>query len=233
MSTSIIKDRKLEIVHSQYELISKVTLLQLAILRKLFAGPFDDDLFEEAQTNEDVIDRLEIRIREEVAYTIYMFAPKAEDLRRIIAYPDMTTNLERIGDMVMNCVYITRDIDFTSDCMHEYSQRLLKMLDDATEMIRTAILSFSTMDTEAAHGVITADDNIDRQQDEIIDLLAKHYTEREPTEELIRRVLKIQTVVHNLERCGDSATNLAESTIYLVEGTDVRHESYKINEEKQ
>lgn len=76
MSTSIIKDRKLEIVHSQYELISKVTLLQLAILRKLFAGPFDEELFEEADTNEHVIDRLEIRIREEVAYTIYMLPPR-------------------------------------------------------------------------------------------------------------------------------------------------------------
>jgi len=224
MSTSIIKDRKLEIVHSQYELISKVTLLQLAILRKLFAGPFDEELFEEADTNEHVIDRLEIRIREEVAYTIYMFAPKAEDLRRIIAYPDLTTNLERVGDMVMNGVYIARDLDFTSDFMHEYSRRLLQMLDDTTEMIRSAIISFSTMDTEVAHQVIDADDNIDRQQREIIQLITTEGADRVHNEAEIRALLQIHTVAHNLERIGDSATNLAESTIYLVEGTDVRHE---------
>ena len=224
MSTSIIKDRKLEIVHSQYELISKVTLLQLAILRKLFAGPFDEELFEEADTNEHVIDRLEIRIREEVAYTIYMFAPKAEDLRRIIAYPDLTTNLERVGDMVMNGVYIARDLDFTSDFMHEYSRRLLQMLDDTTEMIRSAIISFSTMDTEVAHQVIDADDNIDRQQREIIQLITTEGADRVHSETEIRALLQIHTVAHNLERIGDSATNLAESTIYLVEGTDVRHE---------
>lgn len=223
MSISIIKDRKLEIVHSQYELISKVTLLQLAILRKLFAGPFDQDLFEEADTNEHVIDRLEIRIREEVAYTIYMFAPKAADLRRIIAYPDLTTNLERVGDMVMNCVYITRDIDFTADFMHEYAQRLLQMLDDTTEMIRSAIISFSTMDEDAAHKVILSDDNIDRQQREIIDLLTSQNAHKELTEEEVLELIKIHTVAHNLERIGDSATNLAESTIYLVEGTDIRH----------
>lgn len=224
MSTSIIKDRKLEIVHSQYELISKVTLLQLAILRKLFAGPFDEELFEEADTNEHVIDRLEIRIREEVAYTIYMFAPKAEDLRRIIAYPDLTTNLERVGDMVMNGVYIARDLDFTSDFMHEYARRLLQMLDDTTEMIRSAIISFSTMDTEVAHQVIDADDNIDRQQREIIQLITTEGADRVHSEAEIRALLQIHTVAHNLERIGDSATNLAESTIYLVEGTDVRHE---------
>lgn len=224
MSTSIIKDRKLEIVHSQYELISKVTLLQLAILRKLFAGPFDEELFEEADTNEHVIDRLEIRIREEVAYTIYMFAPKAEDLRRIIAYPDLTTNLERVGDMVMNGVYIARDLDFTSDFMHEYSRRLLQMLDDTTEMIRSAIISFSTMDTEVAHQVIDADDNIDRQQREIIQLITAEGADRAHSEAEILALLQIHTVAHNLERIGDSATNLAESTIYLVEGTDVRHE---------
>ena len=203
MSTSIIKDRKLEIVHSQYELISKVTLLQLAILRKLFAGPFDEELFEEADTNEHVIDRLEIRIREEVAYTIYMFAPKAEDLRRIIAYPDLT---------------------ITSDFMHEYARRLLQMLDDPTEMIRSAIISFSTMDTEVAHQVIDADDNIDRQQREIIQLITAEGADRVHSEAEILALLQIHTVAHNLERIGDSATNLAESTIYLVEGTDVRHE---------
>ena len=224
MSTSIIKDRKLEIVHSQYELISKVTLLQLAILRKLFVGPFDEELFEEADTNEHVIDRLEIRIREEVAYTIYMFAPKAEDLRRIIAYPDLTTNLERVGDMVMNGVYIARDLDFTSDFMHEYARRLLQMLDDTTEMIRSAIISFSTMDTEVAHQVIDADDNIDRQQREIIQLITAEGADRVHSEAEILALLQIHTVAHNLERIGDSATNLAESTIYLVEGTDVRHE---------
>ncbi len=224
MSTSIIKDRKLEIVHSQYELISKVTLLQLAILRKLFAGPFDEELFEEADTNEHVIDRLEIRIREEVAYTIYMFAPKAEDLRRIIAYPDLTTNLERVGDMVMNGVYIARDLDFTSDFMHEYARRLLQMLDDTTEMIRSAIISFSTMDTEVAHQVIDADDNIDRQQREIIQLITAEGADRVHSEAEILALQQIHTVAHNLERIGDSATNLAESTIYLVEGTDVRHE---------
>lgn len=224
MSISIIKDRKMEIVHSQYELISKVTLLQLAILRKLFAGPFDEDLFVEAETNEHVIDRLDIRIREEVAYTIYMFAPKAEDLRRIIAYPDMTTNLERIGDMVMNCVYIARDVDFTSDFMHDYSQRLLHMLDDTTAMIRSAIISFSTMDSEAAHEVIAADDSVDRQQREMIKLLTSNLAHKDLSEEILLAAIKIHTVVHNLERCGDSATNLAESTIYLVEGTEVRHD---------
>lgn len=224
MSISIIKDRKMEIVHSQYELISKVTLLQLAILRKLFAGPFDEDLFVEAETNEHVIDRLDIRIREEVAYTIYMFAPKAEDLRRIIAYPDITTNLERIGDMVMNCVYIARDVDFTSDFMHDYSQRLLHMLDDTTAMIRSAIISFSTMDSEAAHEVIAADDSVDRQQREMIKLLTSNLAHKDLSEEILLAAIKIHTVVHNLERCGDSATNLAESTIYLVEGTEVRHD---------
>lgn len=84
--------------------------MQFAILKQLIDQPDTDELFEEAKSNEIIIDHTEIKIREEVAFTIFKFFPVAEDLRRIIAYQDLTTNLERVGDMALNIIRYVREL---------------------------------------------------------------------------------------------------------------------------
>ena len=79
-----IKELQLQILRNQFELISKNTILQLTILKQLFDEPKTQALYEEALSNEIIIDRLEVKIREEVAFSIFKFSPVAEDLRRII-----------------------------------------------------------------------------------------------------------------------------------------------------
>lgn len=221
---SRIKDQQLQILLKEFELISKNVLLQLAILKELVDEPDTDELFEEAKNNEIIIDRLEVKIREEVAFTIFKFFPVAEDLRRIIAYQDLTTNLERIGDMVLNITRYVREIKLNRPEMREVREIVVKMLDDVTLLIRNAILSFTNEQLEVAYEVIEGDDEIDNQYFLIRNLLKNRYAHKELSPEEIQEMIDIESIAHNLERCGDSATNIAESTIYLVKGRDIRHE---------
>lgn len=221
---SRIKDQQLQILLKEFELISKNVLLQLAILKELVDEPDTDELFEEAKNNEIIIDRLEVKIREEVAFTIFKFFPVAEDLRRIIAYQDLTTNLERIGDMVLNITRYVREIKLNRPEMREVREIVVKMLDDVTLLIRNAILSFTNEQLEVAYEVIEGDDEIDNQYYLIRNLLKNRYAYKELSPEEIQEMIDIESIAHNLERCGDSATNIAESTIYLVKGRDIRHE---------
>lgn len=219
----VIKDQQIQILVNQVDLISKNILLQLAILRKIVDDPMVDTLFEEAKDNEIVIDRLEIKIREEVAFTIFKFSPMAEDLRRIISYQDMTTNLERIGDMVLNSIRYLREIELESDPLHQFKLMITQMVDDITLMIRNAILSYTSMEPETAYEVINADDKVDDQYFMLKKLLTDYYADRVLTSKEVDTLIKLENIAHNLERCGDSATNIAESTIYLINGNDIRH----------
>lgn len=218
-----IKDQQIQILVNQVDLISKNIQLQLAILRKIVEDPTVDVLFEEAKDNEIVIDHLEVKIREEVAFTIFKFSPMAEDLRRIISYQDMTTNLERIGDMILNNIRFLREINLTHDSMHQFRLLITKMVDDITLMIRNAILSYSNMELQTAYDVIKADDAVDDQYFMLKKLLTDYYADRALSPEEVNTLIKLENIAHNLERCGDSATNIAESTIYLINGNDIRH----------
>lgn len=220
---SIIKDQQLQILLNQFELISKNTLLQLTILRKLIEDPHTEELFEEALMNEELIDRLEIKIREEVAYTVFKFSPMAEDLRRIISYQDLTTNLERIGDMVLNCIRSVIEIDLSQPEFYQEQQLILSMLDDVTQMVRNAIVSFTNMELETAKSVMKSDDSVDNYYRELKHFLAEKNSGKSLSNQEILRIIQLENIGHSLERCGDSATNIAESTFYLIVGWDVRH----------
>lgn len=230
--TNHIKEQQLQILLNQFEMISKNTLIQLAILRRLFDEPKSNELYEEVLANEIIIDRLEVKIREEVAFTIFKFSPVAEDLRRIIAYQDLTTNLERIADMVLNIVRYVRETPMSDPMLHEVRSIIINMVDNVTQMVRNAVMSFTNESLETAYSVIKSDDEVDEQYHYLKGLLCKIFSHRELQPEEIYKLLAFESIAHNLERCGDSATNIAESTIYLVKGRDVRHVKARQDEEE-
>ena len=218
-----MKIKQLQILLNDFELLSKTTLVQLQIVKKLLQDGPIESLIEEANDNEIIIDRLEIKIREEVVFAIFQFTPKAADLRKIITYQDITTNLERVGDMLLNIVHYTKRTDLQNPVFVDIKKMLDKMLVYTGEMLRNSIFSFTQEDTAVAYEILKEDDKVDDLFRQIKVSLQKTFAGKVLNEELIRNIINIDTVAHNLERIGDSATNIAESTIYLTEGRDIRH----------
>lgn len=220
---SDMKSRQLKLLLNDFELLSKTALTQLQIATKLLEDNTIGVLYEEAEANEIIMDRLEIKIREEVVFTIFQFTPKAADLRQIITYQEITTNLERVGDMLLNIIYFIRETDLNHANFSGIKKLISKMVKDVNEMLRNAIFSFSAEDSLAAYQVIKDDDKVDNLFHEINASLQDVFSEKPLTKEDIKVVTTISALAHNLERIGDSATNIAEATIYMTEGKDIRH----------
>ncbi len=221
--TTTIKTRQLELLLNDFELLAKTALLQLQITNKLLQDNTIDVLIAEAESNEIIMDRLEIKIREEAVFTIFQFNPKAADLRKIITYQDITTNLERVGDMLLNIIHFLRDTDLSDPNFETVKKNIDKMVYGVGEMLRNAILSFSNEDNELAYKVIEEDDVIDELFHQISLYLQEEFSDRKLSKLEIRNMIQVNAISHNLERIGDSATNIAEATIYLTEGKDIRH----------
>ena len=90
----------------------------------------------------------------------------------------------------------------------------------ATDMVHKALVSFVKLDPVAAREVIRMDDDVDRDNDELIrDLIADMKT----APDRVESGLSLFSAVRHVERIADHATNIAEDVIYLVEGEVVRH----------
>ncbi|MDR1883439.1 MAG: phosphate signaling complex protein PhoU [Prevotella sp.] len=221
--TTNIKAKQLELLLHDFELLSKTAMIQMQITTRLLNDNTIESLYEEAEANEIILDRLEIKIREEVVFTIFQFNPVAADLRKIITYQDLTTNLERIGDMLLNIIHFLRKIDLSDPHFDEIRKIIGKMVQYTGEMLRNAIFSFSNEDSHIAYQVIEDDDKVDELYHQTSVSLQETFADKKLSKKEIQNMINVNSISHNLERIGDSATNIAEAAIYLTEGKDVRH----------
>ncbi|OJU53988.1 MAG: phosphate transport system regulatory protein PhoU [Bacteroidales bacterium 45-6] len=218
-----IKTKQLQLLLNEFELMSKTALTQFQITSKLLEDNSLESLYEEAEANEMIMDRLDVKIREEVVFTIFQFNPMAADLRKIITYQDITTNLERIGDMLLNIIHFLGDIHLESPVFVEIKKHLQSMFSQVGEMMRNAIFCFSNEDSVVAYQVIAADDKVDEEYRTIRSILQEIFANKLLDKSEIKNIMTINAIAHNLERVGDSTTNIAESAIYLADGKDIRH----------
>lgn len=218
-----MKSRQLKVLLNDFELLSQTVLVQLQLASKLLEDSTIESLQDEAESNELIIDRVEIKIREEVVYSIFQFTPKAADLRRIITYQDITTNLERVGDMLLNIIHYSKETNLLLAEFSEERKQIKQMFRYVEEMLRNAIISFTNEDTRLAYDVIKEDDKVDNLFHEVSLLTQISFSGRSLTKDEVRNIININAIAHNLERIGDSATNICEATVYMIDGRDIRH----------
>jgi phosphate transport system protein len=147
---------------------------------------------------------------------IQLFAtqqPVAGDLREIVSFMDLITNLERMADHAKGIAKIV--------IMHD-QQPLLKPLIDiprmaekASEMIQNSLNAFITQDVAAAKAIIEMDNEVDAFFQQIFRELLTFMMEDPRT---ITRAVYLIWVSHNLERIADRVTNICERIIFMVTG---------------
>ncbi len=147
---------------------------------------------------------------------IQLFAtqqPVAGDLREIVSFMDLITNLERMGDHAKGIATIVVRHDQTP---------LLKPLIDiprmaakAGEMIQKSLTAFITQDVDAARAIIEMDNEVDALYEQIFRELLTYMMEDART---ITRAVYLIWVSHNLERIADRVTNICERIIFMVTG---------------
>lgn len=164
------------------------------------------------------IDHEDNHINEECLKVLALHQPVARDLRRIAAAMMITTDLERMGDLAEEIA--ERAISLVNSPAFPIPDKLGRMADLATMMVRQALDSFVNHSQEQAERVLRMDDEVDRYNNEIIQELIQ--TMRS-SPSLIEPGLSMFSATRHVERIADHATNIAEDVIYLISGEIVRH----------
>ena len=212
-----------EKIKNDFQLLSKIVMKQLSFDKQLLGKQPDMAVMPEIEVNEGLIDSLEVKLRSEMISSIVLYAPRAIDLRKIIAYYDMTAYMERIGDHLLNVSHRLCSVDRTSDIYQSIQPALEKLFDVVDVMTQNAIFAFACEDNLLAIKTIAADDRADLLHAQIMDSLSEASAGVALTKKQLSDILQIGVLAANLERIGDNATNIAESAIYIIEGRDIKH----------
>jgi phosphate transport system protein len=203
----------------QRDLLTLAGLVEEAIHKSIAALQTRNiALAREVIAGDSEIDREENHIDEECLKILALHQPVAGDLRRIAAGLMINTDLERMADLAEEIA--ERAIHLASPPLLPVPEKLQRMTDLTTMMVRQALDSFVNLSTSQAQAVMRMDDEVDRYNAELIAEVV-HAMQRGP--ELINPGLSLFSVIRHLERIADHATNIAEDVIYLVEGEIVRH----------
>ena len=185
---------------------------------------FSLDIAAQVLVNEERVNAMEIEIDRDLSGIIARRQPTARDLRLLIAISKTIGNLERVGD---EAARIARTVQRLISA--GLSSRLRLPVNDlayesglATAQLRKALDAFARLDVDKAVEVLKSDDQIDQEFEGLIRKLITYMMEDPRT---ISASIDLVFVAKAIERVGDHAKNLAEVIIYIVKGTDVRHNS--------
>jgi phosphate transport system protein len=136
--------------------------------------------------------------------------------RQLLTSLKCTTDLERIGDLVMSMAM--RVQARTTKMAASDVRQLVEMAAILREMLDLVYRGFVDLDLEHARKVLQMDKDIDRVCHA---LFQKHLTDHgaQSTPSSFEVLLMAQA----LERAGDHTTNLAEDLYSLIEGRSLRH----------
>lgn len=136
--------------------------------------------------------------------------------RQLLSTLKSTTDLERIGDLVMSVAL--RVQARTSRIPASDTRQLVEMATVLRDMLDLTYQGFSNLDLECARKVLQMDKEIDRV---CHSLFQKHLAETVPQGDTSG--FEILLMAQALERAGDHTTNLAEDLYSLIEGRSLRH----------
>jgi phosphate transport system protein len=152
-------------------------------------------------------------------------SPVASDLRLLIVSTKMSVDLERMGDLACSISYCIAD--YLKGQPHPIANEVPKMADLVRLMVRQGLDAFLQNNEESAREVLQMDDRVDEYRD---DLSKKIRESLRLSNHNLDAQLELFTIVRNLERIGDHATNIAEEAIFLISGEDVRHQAIESKE---
>jgi phosphate transport system protein len=216
-----------------FEEMADTILSQLTLLEKYMSGAAGEErerIKREIRESENKIDKFEVQISEKFINSIILYQPVASDIRKIVAIYRMTINLERIGDRVMNILHSLENIEHTKE-FKAMAEVISVMLISSISMVEKSLLSFINNDNEYAIWTIKNDEVVDEMNHKLLINSISKANVNEKTKEMLLSYIDLKDIITNLERIADHATNIAEASIYSIQGTDIRHSGINLSPE--
>ncbi len=219
------KDEAIKNILVDYEKLANLVLGQLDEVKKLISSgllQFEAEQLESIKKNERKINKLEVKLSEEVINSIVLYQPVASELRKLIACYRIIISLERMGDLAITIIKLMKKIE-TQEVYGSLSGFLSKMMDLSVDMARRSMLSFINQDMELAMWTLKAEPLVDEFNHKMLKKVAERANLVSEDKIILISFINIKELAAAIERIADHSANIAEASYYSSEGKDIRH----------
>ena len=168
------------------------------------------------------IDELELKLEENVLKLLALHQPVAADLRYLITVMKVSGELEAIGGQVENIAQ--RALSLLELRRLDMPYDFGAMAEKVSKMTASSLEAMIHMDHDTALKIIDSDDEIDQMHAKVYGIV-KDAIRQHP--ERLDALIHDLSISKHLERIADHAEAIAEDTIYMIDGTIIRHRHKK------
>ncbi len=220
------------LIHKIVELKQKI-MEMAATVEKMVSLSFEGiekgiNRYKEVMDYEQKVNRMEMEIEDDCIVLMALQHPEAKDLRIILMIYKINNDLERLGDQAFNIAESVAKM--TGNPLNAQIPDLISMKEVTLEMLTQSIDAYTNEDVDKARLIC--------RQDEIVDSYNRHIY-NQLVELMKANPLQIEHYMHllriakNLERVADLSTNIAENTVYLVQGRVIKHHQEENETDKE
>ncbi|MDA8199899.1 MAG: phosphate signaling complex protein PhoU [Thermaerobacter sp.] len=187
-----------------------------AMLRQALASleRRDPDLARQVLAGDDDIDAKDATMERDVLELISLLPPRQSDLRRLASLLRVARDLERVADYACDIAEVTLELSPPGGDALDLSP-ISALGGQVLSMLADALAALVASDTALARQVNRADDLVDAGYARIHQQLVA-WMEHHPHQ--VREANQLVLVARYLERVADHAVNVAEMTVFTVEG---------------
>ena len=159
------------------------------------------------------VNALQAQTRQLCFRAILTQASTERDVRELLGFQHMASELERMADHCVNIARVARDLA-DLPALTDYIE-IPKLADRVAMQVRDILSALVTHDVEQAHVIAARDDVVNRLHHRLVDEIIQLMSD-DPGN--VYRGTHLISVCQNYERIGDRVTNLAEDLVFLDSG---------------
>ncbi|PDS22574.1 phosphate signaling complex protein PhoU [Flavobacterium branchiophilum] len=198
--------------------ISNLTENQIfEVMAVLLSQPISE--IKNVKKTENKIDKLDLKI-EDICQTVFALQqPVASDLRFIMSAMSISNEIERIADLALSIVKLSKNINPKHDLITKFDiEPIARAIESIT--IKTNIC-FQTLNEANIGEIFILNNSIKTKTN---DATQNIVSEMKNNSKIIVSGTNLILALKHLERIGEHCTNVAESVYFMIHATSIRHE---------
>jgi phosphate transport system protein len=218
------KDREFTQISNDLQILSAKVIDQFTLTGALLESGWEDTLYGKIMENEKKISYAKAILLEKIPQTAVLFSPKATDLRKLVACHDVTLLIEEIDDFLLSIVCSLKKLNLSDADYSNFKWTMKNRLHSLKESANAAIYSFIRENASEALRMVGKDTGIQPFSTEITEDIVAFFQEIPLSGQQVLNIISLNKMAYILDKIESCIVNIAKSTIYATEGTNIRHQ---------